>query len=397
MAPLRTPPTWVILNKDQLRNTAAILTRTGHKHADLQKTLQLLEYEANQWLTQGPWTVTSKAKPGPSGNVHDYVSQAPYWWEVNGEYVRRDGQRNPEVFQYSDRWGMEKVFRSTKVLTLAWYFTRNDAYQEHAAEILRTWFVGPDTRMNPHLQNAQVIPGQNEGRPIGIIDFAQGYTAVLDAVATLSETAAPSWPSTDGEAFQRWNEEFLAWLCESEFGKAESNEANNHGDFAALLKAAIAKFLGRDYLAGEIINGEQQRMRQTIEQDGSQPLELSRTRSWHYSCFRLVACVQIAAIGSKMGRNVWEANSSRLLKAAEYLVPAATGQVHWRREELDFQRHAASTLIRAAAIAGSRICRDAVDSLPSVRGDYWPLAHTAEQLDGADQVWTEWLMDKEWR
>lgn len=56
--------------------------RTSLKLGDkkLKKALKALTTEADSWLTKGPWTVTSKPNPPPSGNIHDYLSQAPYWY-----------------------------------------------------------------------------------------------------------------------------------------------------------------------------------------------------------------------------------------------------------------------------------------------------------------------------
>ena len=39
--------------------------------------------------------------------------------------------------------------------------------------------------------------------------------------------------------------------------------------------------------------------------DGSQPQELARTRSWHYSTFDLVAYTRLAAIGRHVGVDLW--------------------------------------------------------------------------------------------
>ena len=61
--------------------------------------LAKLETEARKALTAGPFSVTTKEVVPPSGDKHDYMSQAPYWWpdpkSTNGlPYIRRDGERN---------------------------------------------------------------------------------------------------------------------------------------------------------------------------------------------------------------------------------------------------------------------------------------------------------------
>jgi hypothetical protein len=72
--------------------------------------------------------------------------------------------------------------------------------------------------MNPNLNHAQIVPCANDGRSIGIIDFSQEYTNVLDAVAILS-TGAPGWSRADMAAFKAWNRQFLVWLKDSPLEK----------------------------------------------------------------------------------------------------------------------------------------------------------------------------------
>src|SRR5437588_2111836 len=69
--------------------------------------LRKLEGEARKALNGGPFSVTSKAATPPSGDKHDYMSQAPYFWPnprtPNGlPYIRRDGERNPEINKITD-------------------------------------------------------------------------------------------------------------------------------------------------------------------------------------------------------------------------------------------------------------------------------------------------------
>lgn len=94
--------------------------------------MRALTVRADKWLDQGPWTVVDKPRPAPGGDVHDYLSQAPYWWPSQTPtadnpwgcpYVQRDGERNPEVDSGTDRQDVEKVFDSAYDLSLAWYYT----------------------------------------------------------------------------------------------------------------------------------------------------------------------------------------------------------------------------------------------------------------------------------
>ncbi|KAJ6612033.1 alginate lyase-domain-containing protein [Mycena sp. CBHHK59/15] len=137
-------------------------------------------------------------------DIHDYASQAPYFWPSHTSdgcpYVNRDGVHNPEVDKYTDHNDRGSMFQSSYILALAWYYTGKTQYATHAGDILRTWFITSATRMNPNLNHAQFIPCANTGRSIGIIDFSQQYTSVLDAAAILA-SGAPGWSTSDISAF----------------------------------------------------------------------------------------------------------------------------------------------------------------------------------------------------
>lgn len=360
----------------------------------VRKAVTSLTKQADAWLGQGPWTVVDKPKPAPSGDPHDYLSQAPYWWPSQPKtadnpwgcpYVQRDGQRNPEVDTGTDRPDIGKVFNSTTTLSLAWYYTGRKSYAEQAAKILRTWFVDPATRMNPNLNHGQFIPCKYDGRAIGIIDFSQQYTSVLDALAIL-DTGAPGWTRGDRAAMRTWNKEFLGWLVDSPFGKEESAARNNHGTFMDMQVAGLALATGDRALARRtVLDARAARIDPQIAADGSQPQELARTRSWHYSTFDLVAYTRLAAIGKHVGVDLWAYRGPQgqsLFGAVDYLLPAATGKAAWPHPELEFYRYAASDVVHAAADAGDRAARAAVPHLQAPpAGDIWVLRPAAEQLD----------------
>src|ERR1035441_9016769 len=68
--------------------------------------LNRLLKDAGVLLNQKPSSVMEKQPVPPSGDKHDYLSQAPYYWrDTNSpdeKYVRRDGERNPESNTDSD-------------------------------------------------------------------------------------------------------------------------------------------------------------------------------------------------------------------------------------------------------------------------------------------------------
>ncbi|MER5222944.1 alginate lyase family protein [Streptomyces flaveus] len=357
------------------------------------RALADLVRQADNWLGQGPWSVTDKAQTPPSGDKHDYLSQAPYWWPSQPKtpdnplgcpYVSKDGQRNPEADQIPDHAERAYVFASTYTLSLAWYYTGEAAYARHAADILRTWFVTPETRMNPRLINAQFVPCGDDGRAAGLIEFSLGFTSLLDAAAIL-DTGAPGWTPADHDGFRSWSTQFLDWLTTSDFGKAESAAVNNHGTFADMQVAAIALAVGRPQLARQTVaQARTTRIDQGISPDGSQPQEIRRTRSYHYSAFNLLALTRLADVGRHVGINLWKyqgPDGQSVFKAVDFLLPAATGTAPWPYPESNFEIWKADDVIHAAADAGDRNAQAALPRLtPPPGGDLWTLRPAAELL-----------------
>ncbi|MFF3374088.1 alginate lyase family protein [Streptomyces sp. NPDC002680] len=384
-------PHTAVLDGTRLQQTKLRLDRGDRQ---LRQAVRALTTRADKWLNQGPWTVVDKPRPAPGGDVHDYLSQAPYWWPTTPPtadnpwgcpYVQRDGERNPEVDSGTDRQDVEKTFDSVYDLSLAWYYTGQKRYAEKAGQVLRTWFLDPANRMNPNLNHAQFIPCRFDGRAIGIIDFSQSFTSVLDALALL-DTGAPGWTRADRAGMARWNADFLGWLRNSDFGQEEAAATNNHGTFYDMQLAALAYATGdRDLARRTVMDVRSTRIASQIASDGSQPQELTRTRSWHYSTFSLVAHTRLAAIGRHVGVNLWAyrgPDGQSLFGAVDYLLPAATAAAAWPHPELGFLRYAATDVVHAAADAGDARARRAVRSLEAPPGgDLWALRPAAEQLD----------------
>ncbi|MBM2805643.1 MAG: alginate lyase family protein, partial [Deltaproteobacteria bacterium] len=148
------PPRLVILNLADLNGAKKQLDAND---AALLPALSRLKRDADRALGAGPFAVTHKELTPPSGDKHDYMSLAPYWWPnpntANGlPYIRRDGEVNPERDQTSDRKRFGDLVQSVKTLALGYFFTGREDYAVHATKLLRTWFIDNATKMNPHLR-----------------------------------------------------------------------------------------------------------------------------------------------------------------------------------------------------------------------------------------------------
>lgn len=301
--------------------------------AALRPALDALVRRADAALTLGPFTVTAKQRVPPSGDKRDYVSYGPYWWpdttKPNGlPYVRRDGVVNQELRRESDVLRWYAFLDAVETLAHAHYFTGASRYAERAGLLLRTWFVDPATRMNPHMQYGQAIPGVTEGRGIGIID-TRDMGRLLDAITLLRGSSAVR--PADDAAIMQWLRQYADWLANSAHGKDEADEANNHGTWYDAQRVALALFLGDTAQARSILERDtRQRIAAQIDSAGRQPLELARTRSLHYSVENLEGMTRLAEMGRHVGVDLWPS----LRAAIDYVARYADPQNKWPAQQI---------------------------------------------------------------
>ena len=304
---------------------------------------ELIEYLiecADSKLNLGPFSVMQKDIIPPSGNKHDYISQGPYWWPDTTQpdglpYIRRDGVHNPEREKFTDRQHLHDLIEGTDILSKAYYVTNNETYAQRAAYLLKVWFVDDSTRMNPHLEFGQGIPGRTEGRGIGIIE-TRYIGKIADVVSILRNST--NWTQELDTALREWMDDYLTWLRNSEKGKTESVHPNNHGTWYDVQTLSLALFLGYDSLSTQIAeNARKSRLDAHIMQDGAQPEELARTVSFSYSTMNLQGLFHLAYIAEKAHVDLWNYENkqgARLLDALEFLLPAATGKEEWKYEQI---------------------------------------------------------------
>lgn len=307
----------------------------------LQPALAALCEEADATLALTPPAVTDKQRIPPSGDKHDYLSLAPYWWPdpqaPDGlPYIRRDGEVNPESLHDSDRHPMEAMMHAVETLALAAYFTDSRPYADQAAALLHHWFLAPQTCMHPHLQFGQAIPGVTEGRDIGIID-TRNLSTLVDAI-TLLLHATSALPTEDYHGLLTWMRTYLDWLLTSDHGKGEASQHNNHGTWYDVQVAALALFVGDTEVARQVLAASAPaRITAHIAADGSQPHELARTLSWDYSVMNLEGLSRLAELGRHVGLDLWHYTApagGSLHAAIDFLAPYADPARNWPYPQL---------------------------------------------------------------
>jgi hypothetical protein len=305
----------------------------------LRPALDSLLAEADSKLGQKPTSVMDKPKAPSSGDKHDYLSQAPYFWRdpnsPDGKYITRDGERNPEAEKNSDAGNLAAVCYDSHTLALAYYFTADEKYAAKADEFIRVWFLNPATRMNPNFKYGQGIPGGVEGRPAGLIS-ARGLANLMDAIGLLA--GSTNWTTNDQQRMTAWVADYFTWLTTSEIGRGEDAALNNHGTYYDVQAVSLALFLGRtDFARDKLQAARESRIARQIEPDGRMPRELTRTLSFHYSLFNLDAELQLAALGRCVGVDLWHYQTTdgrSILKAAEFMAPFVDPARKWSYQQI---------------------------------------------------------------
>ncbi len=321
-----------------------VLTETKAKLAAGDKTLdsafKKLIQDADAALKFKPPSVMDKPQVADSGDKHDYLSLARYYWpdpsKANGlPYISRDGEVSPEIDSIPDKKGLGNVINTTATLGLAFYFTGEEKYAEKSAEILRVWFLNPETRMNPNGNYAQVQKGRGIPGGTGIIDFVALGT-IVDNVGLLEESK--SWTDEDRQGMHAWIGDFLAWLTTSKPGQNEAAATNNHSTWYDTQVIAHMLFTGKNDAAKKRLEAvKSDRIAKQIEPNGAQPRELARTLSLHYSVYNLEAFFRVAELGARVGVDLWNyqtPDGRSIRKALDFMFPYIAGEEKWTYQQI---------------------------------------------------------------
>ncbi len=293
--------------------------------------------DANKALKRGPYSVVNKKKLAPSKDKHDYVSYSRYWWpdttKVDGlPYLRRDGETNPasQDLDTSDRPRLGLFTSDVLTLGLAYFYTEELKYAEKAAELLRVWFLNPDTKMNPHLNHSQCRLGHNNGSKSGVLD---GRLLVNALEGSLLIGDANLLSKVEMKGLKAWAKEYFTWLISNEMALDEAASKNNHGTFYDVQSAYFAIYADQKDEARRILQQfYHKRLESQILLDGSMPEELARTRPIFYSLYNLYAMCMGAHLAEKLDIDLWKSKEldSRISMAIDYVIPYVTEEIKWQ-------------------------------------------------------------------
>jgi len=301
---------------------------------------ELLE-EADTHLDRELYSVTYQEKGEFIEDHHDYVSFYSYAWpnpdsEDGMPWISRDGQINREQVDRYDRSYLSRLSLAVEKLSLAWVYSREEKYAEKAADFIRTWFLDPETRMNPHLRHAQFWPGRNDGGLQGIIEGRE-FIPIIEGATMIYDSQA--WTPEDHRELKYWFYDFMRWVQ-----RVYNNEVfadSNVGTWIDTQKTIYALFTEHSYLlyTSKYLLPIRQRIDRQITSTGEQPVELNRATSNHYTWFNLKAYILQTEMrrhanvipGDFAAGSIYMAHGEEgsLIAALDWLLPYVSGQRIW--------------------------------------------------------------------
>ncbi|WP_243701012.1 MULTISPECIES: alginate lyase family protein [Rahnella] len=327
-------PAQMAVVRQQLRDhNAAPQTTDAYQH---------LLAAADSALKKPELSVTDKGMTPPGDSKHDYLSLSAYWWPDDSKpdglpWIRKDGHVNPaSKNDQSDGVRLADFTARVQNLTLAWYFSGEQKYADKAASLLRTWFITPQTRMNPNLNYAQGVPGISPGRNAGVLDGRYFSTRIVDSLVLLRGN--PAWTDNDEQQMRAWMQDYLTWLQGSKIAKKEGRTENNHGNWYVTQVSGIAWYLGDKAVIGDMVKLMKSKLDVQLKPDGTQPAELARTRSFHYSYFNLQAISMMAVLAQKNGIDLWHYRTLQggsVLKSLDFMARFTDPALPWPYKSLD--------------------------------------------------------------
>ncbi len=364
-------PVVFTLNADALSENKK---RIAASDASILPAYEQLLKEAGKALEFGPVSVMEKTNTPPSGNKHDYMSLAPYYWpdpaKADGlPYIRKDGQTTPEVKDYKDKEYMPKLCEEVNTLALAYYFSGEKLYAAHAAKLVRVWFLDTATKMNPNLNFGQAMKGHNTGRGAGLID-SRHFVKLIDALGLLE--ASNEFSKADKQGMQQWFAAFLNWMETSKNGLEEMDAKNNHGAWYDAQRLAMALYIGDQQQAKAIALNAADRLDKQMDDGGRFPKEMERTISLHYTTFVMDAFFDIAKMAGQAGVDFWgltTASGKSLQKAFVELRPYLNKEKAWHGQQIKNFNYEASfpILMDAANHLQCGPCKEDVNKLAGER------------------------------
>ncbi|MGL4739455.1 MAG: alginate lyase family protein [Sarcina sp.] len=287
-------------------------------------------------------TVTDKTQLIAKGETkNDYVSMAPYLWQNQNNpntYVVKDGVDNPERLNSSefDSARLNDFVDNLTKVSLAYAITGDSKYSDMANNLLNTWFINPETKMNSNMAYAEIFVTKS-GKTIYTGSSMISSVPLINVVNDI-EILGNSVTGINSTGLKEWFNSFATWLLNANGGNIDTLRINNHGTWLDADLATFYSYAGNSQMAQDILETVgQDAINPQIQASGKIPSALVRTKSLDYTEYNLEAFITLASLGDQYGINIWDytsPNGGSLEKAINYVTDYLLGKTKWQYQNI---------------------------------------------------------------
>jgi hypothetical protein len=262
--------------------------------------------------------------------ANNYTSFATYYHPDTSSptgfpYVRKDGVRNKDLDNMSDTKYLNSLCTRLSHLSLLYSLTKNEEYADKAISIITTFFINPETKMNPTLTYSGLVIGDS------MSDLKiRGATIDTSRLCGLSDwiellKVSPSWNNDLQDAMVSWVDSLANWFKTDERGILQGGYFHNIKTSYMNQLASYLVFCGKEseakaYLEANVGN----LLSAQINSEGEQVLEMERAIPRHYSNFNLILLMRLVKICNSLGIDIKNYEDSKgcgsIKKAMLYMV-----------------------------------------------------------------------------
>lgn len=324
-----------------------------------QKSIVSSDPAAGSGISLKASTQSSDNACAPEGSLSD-----PTLIYKNCVYIRRDGVRNTDLDLLPCRETFVEMSKAVLTNALAYGLTRDETFAQKAVTFIRTFFIDPRTGVLPNINYGQIIRGPPGAGKGGQNDWSKGtfrgliewryILNIVNAIVMIRACGSKSWSTLDAAQMSKWASDYLHWLETSEIALQTRDNKNNMASFYYNQVISLYIVLGKTEQAATQANEYfTNSFMGQIDAQGNQPLESSRTRSFHYLTFGLEGMLANAKLADNLGLNMWCAktsNGTTIQDAVDYILDLANsnlingGADTEINDYADFAAHVATTL-----------------------------------------------------
>lgn len=141
-------------------------------------------------------------------------------------YITKDGKVNPDVRTLKGPASINAVSQYALYGSIAYAAKAESKYSQGVANAIDTFFLNPDSKMNPNMNYGQVVrgpgPDGQKGTFTGILDL-RGVVKIVNSIFVLKSGASADWTNARDQAMHNWFMEYIMWLEESDIGKVTAS------------------------------------------------------------------------------------------------------------------------------------------------------------------------------